>query len=244
MRLSIIIPVLDSHEMVRRQLLHCERIGLPPDSELILVDDGSDPPIANTSRLPVRIHRTRDTRPWTWPLARNAGARIAKGEYLLMIDLDHIITRKLLDYVVNFDGPRTQFKRKFGILDENGVLKKDRESLESYGLLPGMKLRVESHHNSFAMRRDLYWQLGGYVEDRIGLPYPQGEDSIFWDRWNAYMVEHGLEMPKHPPILYVVPTSRWCGDVDYNPHGLFHNLTRKTPHNYWWNRQRKYGLEG
>ena len=43
MRLSIIIPVLNSHEVVRRQLLHFERIGLPPDTELILVDDGSDP---------------------------------------------------------------------------------------------------------------------------------------------------------------------------------------------------------
>ena len=75
MRVSIIIPVLNSHEIVRRQLLHFERLGLPQDTELILVDDGSDPPIENTSRLPVTIHCTGDARPWTWALARNTGAR-------------------------------------------------------------------------------------------------------------------------------------------------------------------------
>ena len=75
MRLSIVVPVLNSHEGLRRQLLHMERQGLPPDTEFILVDDGSDPPIENTSRLRIKIHRTGDTRPWTWALARNAGAR-------------------------------------------------------------------------------------------------------------------------------------------------------------------------
>jgi glycosyltransferase involved in cell wall biosynthesis len=95
MKLSIVIPVLNSHEVVRRQLLHFFRIGLPGDTELILVDDGSDPPIENDFSNLARIHRTNDNRPWTWALARNAGARLATGDYLLMYDLDHIADRKL-----------------------------------------------------------------------------------------------------------------------------------------------------
>jgi hypothetical protein len=239
MRLSLVIPVLDSHEAVRRQLLHFERIGLPDDTELILVDDGSDPPIENTSSLDVTILRTNDKRAWTWPLARNAGARVAQGEYLLMYDLDHIVTRELIDFVTETTYPRIQFKREFGILDENGVLTQDRDVLADYGLLPRKSLRVESHHNSFAMKREIFWELGGYVEDRVERSYPQGEDSMFWERWLNYMVRTESPRCADPPTLYVFPTSRWCGDVDYNPHGLFHNLSRKSNRNYWWNQQRR-----
>lgn len=239
MRLSCIIPVLDSAEVVRRQLLHLERAGLPEDSELILVDDGSDPPVENTSGLPVKIIRTNDPRPWTWALARNAAALAATGEILLMYDLDHIATRTLMDYVVASPFPRIHFRRELAVLDEDGILTQDREVLASYGLMPRRNLRLESHHNSFAIRRDLFWKLGGYREDLIGKPYPQGEDSDFWKRWNAYREENAVEIPTDPPTLYVFPSGRWCGDVDYNPHGLFHDLSRKSPRNYHWNQQRR-----
>lgn len=239
MKLSIIIPVLNSHSALRRQLLHMEREGLPPDTEFILVDDGSDPPIENTSSLPITIHRTGDTRPWTWALARNAGARMAQGEYLLMYDLDHIVNRKLLDFVIATEFPKVQFRRQLAVLDEQGNFTQDRDVLASYGLRPRASLRLESHHNSFAMRRDLFWKLGGYREDLIGKEYPQGEDSDFWRKWEHYRETHGIAMPEHPPTLYVFPNGRWCGDVDYDSHGLFHTLSRKTDRNYWWNRQKE-----
>jgi len=243
MRLSIVVPVLNSHEGLRRQLLHMERQGLPPDTEFILVDDGSDPPIENTSRLRIKIHRTGDTRPWTWALARNAGARMAQGEYLLMYDLDHIVTRQLLDYVATTTAPRVQFRRELAVLDEHGVLTQNLLVLEHYGLKPRNSLRLESPHNSFAMRRDLFWELGGYREDLIGQEYPQGEDSDFWHKWEHYRDLNGIVMPERTPTLYVFPNGRWCGDVDYDSHGLFHNLSRKTDNNYWWNQQKKGKLD-
>lgn len=239
MRLSVIIPVLNSHEVVRRQLLRMERSGLPDHSEVILVDDGSDPPIENESRLPVQILRTNDKRPWTWALARNAGARVATGDYLLMYDLDHIVTRVLLDFVVKSDFPRIGFRRELGVLNEKGKLTQDRDDLADYGLLPRKSLRLESHHNSFAMKRELFWELGGYDEDKIGLPYPQGEDSAFWKRWLAYRDANHVPEPTDTPLIYVFPSGRWCGDVDHNPQGLFHDLSRKSDMNYWWNKQRK-----
>lgn len=236
-RLSIVVPVLNSHEGLRRQLLHMEHIGLPDATELILVDDGSDPPIENTSNLPITIHRTHDTRPWTWALARNAGAKLAQGEYLLMFDLDHIITRELLDFVVNRNEPRIHFSRRFGVLDEHGTLQTDRETLEAWGLTD-KRSRIESHQNSFAMKKEVFWELGGYREDLIGKPYPQGEDSGFYAKWKEFSEATGVASVEGP-TLYVFPTGRFCGDVDHDEKGLFHNLSRKSRNNYWWNKQRK-----
>ena len=47
MKLSIVVAVLDSHAIVRRQYYYFQRMGLPESVELILVDDGSNPPLTN-----------------------------------------------------------------------------------------------------------------------------------------------------------------------------------------------------
>ena len=77
-RVSVIVTVYQSHEVVRRQLLHLSRV-LPPDTELILVDDGSDSPLraicdAVEKPFDFVLLETRDHRPWTQPRARNLGA--------------------------------------------------------------------------------------------------------------------------------------------------------------------------
>lgn len=242
MKLSIVVPCLNSHEVVRRQLLHFSRMGLTADTELILVDDGSDPPLGNTSDLPVRILRTNDTRPWTWALARNAGARVATGEYLLMFDVDHIVPGYAIRFIREFTGKKVQFVREFGVLDENGVLTQDRNVLADYGLPLEQGLRLGPLPNNFAMKRDLFWELGGYREDLVERPYPQGEDRAFRSAWRTYELEHGGEgscvCPVRPRI-YMFPNGKFLGDVDADPKGLFHKLSRKTRNNFWFKQQKE-----
>lgn len=248
MKLSIIIPVLNSHEVVRRQLLHFERIGLPDDTELILVDDGSDPPIngfaspesgfAKPKTRHWRVLETNDFRPWTWALARNAGARAAKGEMLLMYDLDHIVDRDAIDYIHGYDGEKVQFIREFGVLTPSGILTQDREVLEDYGLPKETPLRIGPLPNNFAMRRDLFWELGGYREDLVDKPYPQGEDRSFRSVWRTYDPD-GKKVSVHRPKIFMFPNGKYLGDVDADPKRLFHTLSRKTHKNYWFQKQKR-----
>lgn len=237
MKVSIIIPVLNSHEIVRRQLLHFDRIGIPADTEVIIVDDGSDPPIEAEARPWLTLIHTNDTRPWTWPVARNTGAKAAKGDYFIMVDLDHIITREFIDATRNFTGDHIRINREFAVLDENGQFTQDREVLEAYGLPKHYKTEFNPHRNQFAIHKDLYWKLGGFREDRIGQPYPQREDGDFAKQWRL-LYEKGeikdfddLVGYEKRPILYMFPNGKYCGDVDHNPFDLFHTLTRKTRRN-------------
>jgi glycosyltransferase involved in cell wall biosynthesis len=237
-RVSIIIPVLNSHEVVRRQILHFEKMGLPDDVELIFVDDGSDPVIGiQTTIKNFTLIYTNDFREWTWPLARNKGAKHARGEYLIMADLDHIITKEIIETVRLFTGDFVRFHREFGILDEQGNLSQDRDVLRTYGLPDRYDIKLTPHRNQFAIHKDLYWKMGGFREDRIGRPYPQREDGDFAKLWRQ-LYEKGEvrdfdDMHGHAnrPTIIMFPNGKWCGDVDHNPFGLFHKLTRKTKAN-------------
>lgn len=254
MKLSIVIPVLNSHEVVRRQLLHFSTMVWHGDTELIIVDDGSHPPLyrnwgicqammaADRSGLKVTIQMTNDARPWTWALARNIGARMAVGEYLLMYDVDHIVPAYAIDFIRHFDGLKVQFVRDFGVLDENGKLKTDRETLTEYGLPPNVGKGIGPLPNNFAMRRDLFWELGGYREDLVGTPYPQGEDRAWRSVWRTYEQNHGGEgscVCPHRPKIYMFPNGKYLGDVDADPKGLFHKLSRKTNRNFWYHKQKQ-----
>lgn len=237
MKVSIIIPVLNSHEIVRRQLLHFQNIGIPNDVEIILVDDGSVPAIEVDTDLPVTVIHTNDFREWTWPVARNTGAKMAKGEYFIMVDLDHILTSDIIDQVRNFKGDHIRFNREFAVLDENGNFTQDIETLRKYGLPLDRTTKMNPHRNQFAIHKDLYWKMGGFREDRIGLPYPQREDGDFAKLWDK-MYEAGeikdfddLIGYENRTTLYMFPNGKYCGDVDHNPFNLFHTLSRKTDKN-------------
>lgn len=241
MRLSIIVPVLNSHEIVRRQLLHFKRVGVPDGVEIIYMDDGSDPPLATSDKdlSTFRAVPTNDTRPWTWAVARNSGAKIANGNYLLMTDLDYIITRQAMEKALAFDRDYLGFRREFGVLDENGVFTQDLDVLQSWGLLPerarSRGVNLPPHPNNFTIRKDLFFQMGGYREDLIGKPYPAGEDNLFKKtrkQWVATGKMTENTGPDERPTIYMFPNGQYCGDVDADPKGMFHTLTRKTDKNW------------
>ena len=241
MKVSIIVPVLNSPEAVRRHILYWGRMGLPDDVEILIMDDGSEPPLEFDTDV-VTIHKTGEARPWTSSIARNKGARIATGRNLIMADVDYIIPEKLIMEVRDFTGQKMQFKREFAVLDEHGNFTQNPEVLMDYGLLPSWYQRrgvsISPHPNVYAMNREVFLDTGGYDEDLVRRRnYPQGEDNLFKRRW-AQRVKAGLAFTDpYRPTIYMFPVGQFCGDVDHNPKGLFHNLSRKTRTNVFWKRQ-------
>jgi hypothetical protein len=239
-RLSIVVAVLNSHEIVRRQLLHFEWMPLPPGIEVIYMDDGSNPPLINPGHPWLRIIPTHDTRPWTWAVARNSGAKVAQAPMLLMTDIDYVLPKLALEQALEFKGDYLGFKRELAVLDDQGNITQDMPTLLKYGLLPERAktrgVHLPPHPNNFVIRKDLFFQMGGYPEDRIGQPYPQGEDSVFKRRRHEWVAEGKMTevTDERRPLIYMVPNGQFCGDVDQNPFALFHTLSRKSPRNHWY----------
>lgn len=241
MKLSIIVSILNSHEIVRRHLLYFERIGVPDDVEILYMDDGSNPPLSfpdcklkNLRIIPTGIPQFADGKFIDGRVgrARNMGARLAQGEYLLMTDIDYIIPRDAIEAGRNLTYDKQGFRRQFGVLDENGNLTQDFDVLRSYGLL-GKRIQergtlIAPHPNNFIMRKSTFFAIGGYREDRIGWNYPDGHDRWFKRDWTRYYDSGKATLSPERTTLYMYPTGQFCGDVDYNPFGLFHKLSRKN----------------
>ena len=225
MKLSIVIPVLNSHEIVKRQLLHFRKMNLPDDVELIIVDDGSDPPLEDDDEE-AEIIRTSDFLPWTQPKARNVGAARAEGEVLLFTDIDHIVTKPAVEFGRSFQYDYGRFKRELGVLDKNGNFTQDPKELTAFGL-PTEKayggLRISCHTLSMFIRRELFIMIGGFREKTH--KYPTHDDGNMKRRLNR--IERIRKCPDDErPYIYMFPNGRYCGDRDANPTGFFHGLKR------------------
>ena len=225
LKATILIAVLNSHEILRRQLEWFDKQEFPDDVEILIMDDGSDPPLSGEARN-LRIVPTNDFRPWTQPLARNKGAQIALGEYLICTDIDHIIDRKLVDCVLNTTHDFVRFRRELGLLDENGNFTQDHESLVRYGIPEERtKLRLPAHGNYYAIKKELFLKLGGSQKKD---QYPNQDELPLKHQIKSLLAKKEISVipDEERPVIYMIPNGRFCGERDYNPFGLFHGLKR------------------
>jgi len=218
MKLSIVISIYNSHEIVRRQLLHFKKMNLP--MEIIIVDDNSTPPI------PGATLRTNNKLAWTQGLGRNLGAKHAHGEYLFMTDVDHIISREAMEDALNFNGNKMIFRRQIAVLDENGNIKQDKKTLKDWGYEKD-NLDASVHGNTFAMKKSIFDELGGYSPETCSLGlHPiarKGDDCYFNTKWNRRFSGEKLAVGRD---IYMFPIGRFNKTGSLNPMGLFHNLSQ------------------
>lgn len=170
LKTSIIIPVLNRAELVKRTLSSILKQDVAP-SEVIVVDNGSTDNtvqsverwIQNNSPLPFKITIITEYEPGA-AAARNAGARIALGDILMFFDSDDTMRR---DYVSTITGtyathPQAEmvyWKRIIHNCEGNKSFSPRWNSTPS--------LETQIYHSIFstlcvAMRKELFIRAGGW----------------------------------------------------------------------------------
>jgi len=172
---------------------------LKAQMEIVLVEDGDSSVTEHAEDVPrpdglpdLRIYRLlpvqgQPSPPWRQHGARNRGAYEAVGEWLFLTDMDHVL-------------PADSLRALFALFD--GAMPSDVftfHRLDAPHLTPTLNERGElkRHCNSFAMRRDHYWLVGGYDEDAVGY----GTDSYFRRRlWDKSTERHlaGVPIIRYP----------------------------------------------
>lgn len=228
MKGSIVIPCLDSHEVVRRQLLWISSWMAPFADRwnLVLVDDGSNPKISIT---PPTSHETilyripSHPEKWTQPRARNVGARACPASQLIFFtDIDHILTPEALADADSFRGDMLRFHRKPAFLDPSGKLHTKEDDLLNCGFSHSdLKCKSTEHKATFAIRKTIHDLLGGFDEKFCGT---YGSDDIDYSQRYEKMRTEGNCKPSEfsASPIYVFPNPR------DDRLSLFHRLLR-TP---------------
>lgn len=194
--LSIVVPFYVNPGMLALQ--YEGWAGWPQElkdrTEVVIVDDGSPMPAADVPRpegLPaLSIYRVLEDRPWHQHGARNLGAHVAAGRWLLLTDMDHMLEAE-------------QAGRLFSLLDtlDAGSIYMLRR-IEADTRLPTIRNGQEKPHpNSFVVTRETYWRIGGYDEDYCG---HYGTDRLF--RGRAFSIAR-------PGFLAGVALTRYWRDL-------------------------------
>lgn len=167
---TLIVPYYRQPLMLRHQLSAWEEY--PPAVRVILVDDGSPEPAreviaAHASaglRERVALYRIGVDIPWNRGGARNLGTHVAATDWIVHVDIDHVLPADFARRLIEFDADRRTWYRferyRVGRADETRRKDKIADDVE-FG-------KIHPHIDSYLCTRDLYWQAGGYNEDFSG----------------------------------------------------------------------------
>ena len=121
-----------------------------------------------------------------------------------------------------FKGDRLGIRRRIGVLDEQGNLRSDEETLRREGVKKRWWHKfVPGHRSHFVMRKDLFWKLGGYDESEDGKPrkrkkdgslrhWPGGAGQKFWRTWQSAEERGEVEDSVEKLLVFMLPDKRWC----------------------------------
>jgi hypothetical protein len=212
---SFIVSVVESYKIAARQIRWLARI-LPDNWELIFIDDGSNPPIPIPEETPrnfvlLRTGEIRAPGEWTQHLAINSAVKLARGEYILKSDIDHIFTPSAISTADRFEGDMMLFNRWVGLLKE------DFPEL----FIERLTIEVPSPVDDiYLIRKELFVSLGGYPEQL------EGENlTRHYGGGGCFLWPYSRKAEAQPPadaLIYVIPDT----------HETFHSLPRVKASEY------------
>lgn len=150
--LSIIFTYYNNPGMLARQYTTWREY--PANVQTLVVDDGSqqralDVPVP--AGVNPAIYRMLQDKPWHQDAARNLGAQQAAGEWLLLLDIDHMISAPKLRQLLGI----------LPTLEANAAYRFARR------LVPNA-VQLSVAPNIWLMRRADFWRVGGYDERLCG----------------------------------------------------------------------------
>jgi glycosyltransferase involved in cell wall biosynthesis len=165
---SLICPYYRSPEMLRQQMSNWERY--PEGVKIIVVDDGSPEDALSVLREAsqdllkrVCLYRITVDVPWNRGGARNLGATVATTDWIVHIDIDHVLPPESAEQLLDYDASPKRWYRfpRFRIGKADETRRKDAiPDEDEFG-------RVKEHIDSFLITRDLFMR-SPYDEDYSG----------------------------------------------------------------------------
>jgi glycosyltransferase involved in cell wall biosynthesis len=166
---TLIVPYYRNVAMLARQAQ--EWVKYPGDIAIVVVDDGSPEPaldviVASGLAERVRLFRVLKDIPWNRGGARNLGASETDTEWLMHIDIDHILPAECACAMMSEHWPPKDSRwyrfRRFRVGRADATRRKDAIADDvTFG-------EIKPHGDSYLCTRELYWQVGGYDEDYSG----------------------------------------------------------------------------
>ena len=176
---SVIVPARNCAGMLDQSLSALIASTLPRERwELIVVDDGStDETAAAAGAFADRVLRIPDG-PRGPAAARNRGAEVAQGEFLVFVDADVCVTAEVLAQLVDAFGSDEHIAAVFGAYDTEprapGMVSQYRNLLHHYVHLVNRGDAETFWAGCGAVRRSAFLAVGMFDEQRF--PRPQIED--------------------------------------------------------------------
>lgn len=191
--LSVIVPVLDGRDVLRRSIAALLQSDLPRDRwELIVVDDGSTDGSGECAEAHADQVLRIDGGPRGPGFARNAAAEVASGDILVFVDADVCVHREVLGkFLRAFDG-REDLGAVFGAYDDQptvaGLLSQYRNLFHRYVHLKGAGETETFWAGCGAVRRDLFRELGGFDVERYARPQIEDIELGYRIRSRGYRI--------------------------------------------------------
>jgi glycosyltransferase involved in cell wall biosynthesis len=167
---TIIVPFYRQPLMLAEQLKSWE--GALDGYRFIVVDDGSPERASDVIerdaspelRAKLELYRITQDIPWNRGGARNLGAERATTQWIVHVDIDHVLTSDSMAPLLAFQPDPERWYRfpRWRVGAADATRRKDR-------IDPGVKFgRIHEHVDSYLITRDLYWKIGGYDERYSG----------------------------------------------------------------------------